>query len=62
MTPQEQKQMENEHLERKEAAEKVASRSWLIAMFAFLISIAGVLALLGIFGAGIYQIFNWITA
>jgi hypothetical protein len=62
MTPQEQKQMERDQLELKENAEKIVERLPIIRAIFGLATLIGFLALLGIFGAGIYQIFNWITA
>ena len=62
MTPQEQKQIEREQRDIKQTAEKIATRSRLFAKIAFIISLVGIIALLGIFSAGIYQIFSWIAA
>jgi len=54
--------MERDQLELKENAEKIVERLPIIRAIFGLATLIGFLALLGIFGAGIYQIFNWITA
>jgi hypothetical protein len=62
MTPQEQKQTEREQIERKETAEKIVERLPIVRAIFGIASALGFLALLGIFSAGLWQIFNWVTA
>ena len=60
MTPQEQKQLEREQTERKETAEKIVERLPIVRALFGLATLLGFLALLGIFGSGIYQIIDWV--